>query len=166
MRADGAHRVDDGCPDAGRLTVRRPHHVPVAPRFRHGVERVDAPSGKAAVAGVSGRSRAGAVRSETRAAVTASKAGRFFRSPAAPDPPAPIRVPDPACGTGSPSSSACGTGPARWPRTRRRPPPRQGAPWSGAAGAGVRRRPPGARSRRTGRRGRKGAPRPSPVRAG
>ena len=41
MQADGAPRVDDGCPYAGRLTVRRPHHVPVAPRFRHGVERVD-----------------------------------------------------------------------------------------------------------------------------
>ncbi len=53
-------------------------------------------SGKAPVAGVSGRSRAGAVRSGTRAAVTASKAGRFSRSPAAPDPPAPLRVPDPA----------------------------------------------------------------------
>ncbi len=26
----GAPRVDDGCPDVGRLTVRRPHHVPVA----------------------------------------------------------------------------------------------------------------------------------------
>ncbi len=35
------------------------------------------PPGRPPVAGVSGRSRAGAVRSETRAAVTASKAGRF-----------------------------------------------------------------------------------------
>ncbi len=41
MRADGAPRVDDGCPDVVRLTVRLPHHVPVVPRFRHGVERVD-----------------------------------------------------------------------------------------------------------------------------
>ncbi len=125
MRADGAPRVDDGCPDVRRLTVRRPHHVPVARGSGMVWSGSMSPSGKAPVAGVSGRSRAGAVRSGTRAAVTASKAGRFFRSPAAPDPPALIRVPDPACGTGSPSSSAHRTGPARWRRTRRRPPLRR-----------------------------------------
>ncbi len=43
MRAEEAPRVDDGCLDVGRPTVRRPHHVPVALRFQHGVEKVDVP---------------------------------------------------------------------------------------------------------------------------
>ncbi len=85
VQPPGAPRVDDGCPDAGRLTFRLPHHVPVARGSGMVWSGSMSPSGKAPVAGVSGGSRAGAVRSETRAAVTASKAGRFFRSPAAPD---------------------------------------------------------------------------------